>query len=198
MKINKKILGIALAVPLMLGVVGCEDIEATTESSTEVSTSSQMDIRENSVGMEMRMTEKNQRRLNKAQPPVQIDWSLERDNLNKRIERWNDPNKVSYIYLLGDNGNIISYFPIKGKVSSVNSMLSTNLQIVEDPDGSYDAGSLLVESPNFDGSYGTNGDAIFFFTTDGTYMEWAGQYLLSDNPIKLMQQPVMVYDKTDK
>ena len=45
-----------------------------------------------------------------------------------------------------------------------------------------------------DGSYGSNGDAVFFFLTDGTYMEWAGKYLLSDNYIRLVQKPVLTYD----
>ena len=51
-----------------------------------------------------------QDKLVKAQPAMTIDWSLERDNLNKRIDRWNDPNKVSYIYLIGDNGIIMGFF----------------------------------------------------------------------------------------
>ncbi len=49
-----------------------------------------------------------------------------------------------------------------------------------------------------DGSYGTNGDGIFFFLTDDTYMEWAGKYLLCDNPIKLTQEPIMIYDITEE
>jgi hypothetical protein len=196
---KKKLLGLSILAALTLGMVGCEELESTPETATEVSSEKQMDVGANSVGMEMRMTEKNQKNLNKSQPPIQIDWSLERENLNQRIKRWNDPNKISYIYLLGENGNTIAYFPIKGKVSSVNSKLSTNLQIVKDPNTYYENdGSLLMESPDFDGSYGTNGDAIFFYLTDGTYMEWPGKYLLSENPVKLSQQPLMTYTKTDK
>lgn len=51
-----------------------------------------------------------------------------------------------------------------------------------------------MESPDFDGSYGDNGEGIFFFLTDGTYMEWNGKYFLSDEPVKLAQQPLMVYE----
>ena len=151
------------------------------------------DANENSYGREQLMTEASQSNFNKNQPPKALDWSLERDNLNKRNARWNDPNKISYIYLLSDTGIIISYFPIKGKVSSVNSKLTTNQQVIHA--GYYrDSGMGVVESPSMDGSYGSNGDAVFFFLTDGTYMEWAGQYLLCDNYIRLAQKPVLIYD----
>lgn len=152
------------------------------------------DIDENSYGREQAITEVSQSNFNKTQPPKLLKWSLERDNLNKRNARWNNPNKISYIYLLSDTGIIISYFTIKGKVSSVNSKLTTNQQVVGDywHNGSGLVGT--VESPSMDGSYGSNGDAVFFFLTDGTYMEWAGKYLLSDNYIRLVQKPILTYD----
>ena len=81
----------------------------------------------------------------------------------------------------------------KGKVSSVNSKLTTQEQIVDDPYGrSYDVGGKVVESPDLDGSYGSNGDAIFFFTTDGAYIEWPGVYHLSDFPLRLTTQPILL------
>lgn len=43
-------------------------------------------------------------------------------------------------------------------------------------------------------SYGSNGDAVFFFLTDGSYMEWNGTYLLVDRPMKLSVKP-MVYSE---
>lgn len=126
-------------------------------------------------------TEISQRNLVKKQPPVILDWSLERDNLNRRTKLWNDPNKISYIYLF-NRDNIVGFFPIKGKVSSVNSQVTnTNYEFV----------NSTVESPSMDGSYGTNGDAVFFFLVDGSYMEWNGTYLLVDKPIKLNVEPMI-------
>ena len=165
----------------------------STESAlSDRAVSSFTDIDENSYGREQSITEVSQSNFNKNQPPKLLEWSLERDNLNKRNARWNNPNKVSYIYILSDTGIIISYFTIKGKVSSVNSKLTTNQQVVRRYYNSATSG--VVESPSMDGSYGSNGDAVFFFLTDGTYMEWAGKYLLSDNYIRLVQKPVLTYD----
>jgi hypothetical protein len=45
---------------------------------------------------------------------------------------------------------------------------------------------------SIDGSYGSNGDAIFFFTTDDIYVEWRGDYMLADQPLKMTTQPELV------
>lgn len=148
---------------------------------------------------EAKFSERQQGRLLKAHPQPILNYSLERVNLIERLDRFNDPNKVSYIYLLSDTGQIYTFLPIKGKVSSVNSKLSTGEQIVDDPFWwSTDGGGQVVESPQEDGSYGTNGDAIFFFSGDGTYFEWNGKYLLADRPFQLSEQPLLIYNASEE
>lgn len=148
---------------------------------------------------EAQFSEKQQGRLLKAHAQPVLDYSLERVNLIERLERFNDPNKISYIYLLSDTGQIYAFLPIKGKVSSVNSQLSTGEQIVDDPFTYHkNGGGQVVESPQEDGSYGTNGDAIFFFTTENVYAEWNGKYLLVDQPLQLTEQPLLIYEVSDE
>jgi len=143
---------------------------------------------------EASFTEQNQARLLSATPPPVLDQSLERKQLRKRLLRFNDEHKISYLYVVSATGMPFGYFPIKGKVSSVNSKLTTGEQIVDDPFGSRSNGAQgqVVESPQLDGSYGTNGDAIFFFTTEDVYVEWNGLYFLSDEPLKLTGAPLLV------
>lgn len=43
-----------------------------------------------------------------------------------------------------------------------------------------DNGQNVIESPDFDGTYGENPHGVFWFTPDGTYMEWNGNYFISD------------------
>jgi len=50
---------------------------------------------------------------------------------------------------------------------------------------------VIVDSPQLDGSYGTNGDGIFFFTTEGAYVEWNGEYMVSDFPLKMSTTPAL-------
>ena len=138
---------------------------------------------------EQAKTEENQQRLLKIQPPMQLDWSLERENINKRTNLWNDENKISYIYLVS-YGKVMAFYTIKGKVSSVNSQI-TNPEQVKWKYSSGAAG-VTLPSPAEDGSYGTNGDGIFFFTTEGAYIEWAGSYMLADQPLKLTTPPELV------
>jgi hypothetical protein len=128
----------------------------------------------------------NQARLTSAQPPVDLEWSLERDQINKRTKLWNDPNKVSYIYLV-NFGKVMAFYVIKGKVSSVNSQVTNTQQVIR-----LGSSPAVIPSPAEDGSYGTNGEGIFFFTTEGAYVEWRGDYMLSDQPLKLTQQPEMI------
>lgn len=189
---------IAVATTLTLGACSGMGVDTSKTDSTQTDSTKAMDLGQNSIGIEMRRSETIQKNLTEKQPQPQMDYSLERQNIIERTTRWNDKNKVSYIYLMSDMGSIVSYFPIKGKVSSVNSALSAPEQVVDDPNTYHESGgSVVLSSPQEDGSYGTNGDAIFFFLTDGTYMEWNGRYFLSDNPVKLAVEPVMTYEVKD-
>ncbi|MGL5580226.1 MAG: hypothetical protein ACRDCE_04605 [Cetobacterium sp.] len=180
---KKKIaLGIALVTTLCFGNTKSWSMNGSeaTQRNHDVLMSGRAYIGETAKAEQI-LTEMNQRHLLKTQPPVKLTYSLERENINKRTLLWNDRNKISYIYLL-QRGNIVSFFSIKGKVSSVNSSITN-------PNMIYNGATL--DSPAEDGSYGTNGDAVFFFLTDGTYVEWAGEYLLTDRPLKLSTQPLM-------
>lgn len=208
---NKKLVkGLGLILITALLFTGCgSDFSTGTEAISNVDTSTSSDIGttvadsvtridKNSYGREQTRTEQNQNHLNQVQPAEKLDWSLERENLNQRLKRWNDPNKVSYLYTLSDTGVILGYYVIKGKVSSVNSKLTTTNQLIYNESSYYDSVTGVVESPDMDGSYGSNGDAVFFFLTDGTYMEYNGKYQLSDNPVKLSQEPLMTYEVKDE
>lgn len=172
-----------IMVILSFMVTGCDFTTAPAGENQE-----QASTLTNTYGAEMRRTEDNQAKLVKLQPATLLDWSLERDNLNRKNQLWNNPNKIGYVYLFSPMGAPIGYYVIKGKVSSVNSLLTAPSQIVTDPINRKSSGyhdSMTVESPDLDGSYGTNGDAIFFFTTDGKYVQTPLPFLLSDAPIAI-------------
>lgn len=126
-------------------------------------------------------TVQNQKKLTDRQPPVSLDWSLERDNINKRTKLWNDPNKVSYFYPIS-MGRIMGFYVVKGKISSVNSQVTNTMQV-----STAHGASVAIPSPAEDGSYGSNGEGIFGWTTDGTYFEWHGDYFFVDKPLRLSQ-----------
>lgn len=129
--------------------------------------------------------------LSKNQPtPTDINYSLERYNLIKRAYWVNGEREraislmpevqlpLGYIVLFSAN-SVVSQFTVEGKVSSLNSFLTpSNL------DEYYGSGGVLTyELPDVDGSYGENDNGIFFFTVDGKYVEWTGDYIYSDIPL---------------
>ena len=176
---NKKtiVIGIVMLIVASMGTgcIGRDNYESTTS------------------GQEAKLTEENQNRLLISSPPPELMSSLERENLVRRLNLLNKDDKIFYVYLVS-YGKVMAEYVAKGKVSSVNSKLTTQEQIVEDPFGtlSNGIGGKVVESPDLDGSYGTNGDAIFFFTTSGAYVEWSGEYIVSDFPLSMTTPPELV------
>src|ERR1035437_176822 len=67
--------------------------------------------------------------------------SLERINIKKRLELFEDENKVSYIYLISF-GKVMSFYTVKGKVSSGNKRLTANQTQVESNHWTQGNGSL--------------------------------------------------------
>jgi len=150
-------------------------------------------------------------KLVKAQPtPTDIDYSLERYNLIKRAYWVNGmrdkaralPSPIAdmplgYIVLLTESGSIVGRFVVDGKVTSLNSYLTPDSQYYE-CSGDYcpSSGSFSNAEnnwlPDVDGSYGENDKGIFFFTTDGKYIEWTGTYLYSDIPFDVSNPIVRV------
>ena len=99
---------------------------------------------------------------------------------------------LGYIVLFSSNV-AVGNFVVDGKVSSLNSFLTPDSEYYErdmDVAGVYHNKWL----PDTDGSYGENDSGVFFFTTDGKYIEWSGDYLYSDIPFEV-DDPVL---KTEK
>jgi len=141
----------------------------------------------------------NQKALSVAVPLPTLSNSLERANISKRLTTFDDPVKVSYIYLTS-YGHIMAFYTVKGKVTSGGKRLTAQ-SVTVDGDGNVagvnqnvynSTGSYNVEQPELDGTYGSSSPYIFFWTTDGTYVQWNGEYMLSDNPLQLNETPVMV------
>jgi prepilin-type N-terminal cleavage/methylation domain-containing protein len=144
---------------------------------------------------EMRDAREVQNKIVKTVALPQLETSLERVNVSKRAEIFNQENKVSYIYLVSF-GRVMAFFTVKGKVSSLRSYMVPTEKIVfgngEPCTWSSSERCHVVNAPDIDGTYGENVAGIFFFTTEGAYVEWKGDYMMSDQPLKLTTQPELV------
>ena len=142
--------------------------------------------------------------LSQNQPtPTDISYSLERYNLIKRAYWVNGQREkantlicqvekpLGYIVLFASNSTV-GRFVVDGKVSSLNSYLSPDseyYELVYGGTSSYKNKWLA----DVDGSYGENDNGIFFFTPNGNYIEWTGEYLYSDIPF-VVDNPVVKYE----
>ena len=131
--------------------------------------------------------------------PTDINYSLERYNLIRRAYWVNGQREkantlpceidkpLGYIILFTSN-SVFGKFAVDGKVSSLNSYLTPDSERYEQSGGGYNEWIADV-----DGSYGENDNGIFFFTVDGKYVEWTGEYLYSDIPFEI-SDPVVSYE----
>lgn len=163
-------LSMVFALVTLLMAASCGDERPTNKSAKD----------------EQAHTEINQQNLNKVQPAPRITWSLERDNLIKRFKLQNDRSVMFYMYIFNEGvGAPIGYYQVN-KVSSVNSQLTNTEQIVRaDDHGGYT--SVTLPSPAEDGSYGTNGDAVFGFTPEDIYIEHNMHYIVATVPLHFSQ-----------
>lgn len=120
-------------------------------------------------------------------PADLLKFSVERSQLRERVLRFNQPNKIGYVYLL-TYGNFIGYYTINGKVSSNQSQMTTDDSVDRrcfGPQHNSYCDSFVTTAPEDDGSFGENEQGIFFFTTEDVYVSTDLNYLFSDSPLAI-------------
>lgn len=182
----KKLISITLVLIMVLSfgavLTGC-DLDETV-SGTQQDTA-------NTIG--------NANKLQANQPtPTDINYSLERYNLIRRTYWVNGQREkanslpceiekpLGYIVLFSGNV-VVGNFVVDGKVSSLNSFLTPDSEHYGETGEYHYYNDWLAD---VDGSYGENDSGIFFFTPDGKYIEWSGDYLYSDIPF-VVDSPVL-------
>ena len=144
-------------------------------------------------------TQENANNIQENQPtPTDLEYSLERYNLIRRAYWVNGQREkalslpceierpLGYIVLFTESGGVVGRYVVDGKVTSLNSYLA--------PDSTYYEGGGYKTSwlADVDGSYGENDQGIFFFTSDGKYIEWTGTYLYSDIPFEVTTPTIVI------
>ncbi|HBI17165.1 MAG TPA: hypothetical protein DDY52_03385 [Candidatus Moranbacteria bacterium] len=181
---------IILSLVLVVGVLflaGCSDIEKSTQ------------------GTESKKQEEIQKKLVKTVPTPDIKNSTARKAIAQRAKLFDANDKITYIYLI-NYGKVMAFYSVKGQPVSLRAYLTPMENIVNNrgvlctdaargdntSPSCYGGDGYLVGAPDVDGTYGDTVDGIFFFTTEGAYVEWKGDYMVSDQPLKLTQQPELI------
>lgn len=185
----KKALGFLLLAAVLIVLTGCEE-STLSESRQDV-------VQTKSVGDKL---------VSNQPTPTDINYSLERYSLIRRAYWINGQREkaqqvtvpiadmpLGYVVLIS-HGTIIGSHVVEGKVVSLNSYLTPDSEYYEMP--TYGEGARNRDGnrwlPDIDGAYGENDSGIFFFTPDGKYIEWNGEYLYSDQPFEVANPVVRI------
>lgn len=137
-----------------------------------------------------------------SQPVSSIPTATSGDSLARKmvIQRYrylNDANKYGYFYgfIQGVDHPVIEYV-VQGSVFPVSDLVTPpNYQETCHSSGS-GACAVVLDKQQPDGTYGTNGTAMFGWTADGKYFEWDGPYAYSSQPLSFEGKMKVVGCKT--
>lgn len=151
---QRKLVAIILAVVSMLIIAGCEHQPSAEQK-------------------ERKSQGTNYTGLQAKQPAESMDFSPTRSGLNQWMETWEEPGKISYVYLIASNGQKVGYYVFKGLPVSYCASLTPPDQQVENR---FDSGTQVMQAPSMDGVYysGSQCNQYFGFdATTGSYIEFS-------------------------
>lgn len=126
-----------------------------------------------------------------AAQSIQFNANAEIDNIKQRLELTSDPGLVGFVVLLNEMGQPVMYTGVKGKITSGSKRL-TRLDEFACDSGSGVVNCEFRPAPSDEGTFGSSNPYIFFWTPEGQYIQWSGQYLYSDKPFRLASAPLVI------
>lgn len=168
-----KSLGVVVAaIALLAGVSACDTASEPDANHQE------QDARDNSYT-----------KLVAAEPAHTMDYSSSRATINFWIDKWGQPNKLAYVYLVNSEGKPLGYYITKGLPVSYCAALTPPYQMA---DGGGDGENLKVPvpAPGVDGVYYSGDQCDTYYAQDATtdaYIEYTAglgiNVLLYDQPL---------------
>lgn len=129
-----------------------------------------------------------------AAQSIQFAENAEIDNIKKRLELTANPGLLGFVVLLNEMGQPVMYTGIKGKITSGAKRLTKPYDFTRRDCGQSSCEQQVV-SPSDEGTYGSSGEYVYFWTAAGQYIQWNGKYLYSDKPFRLTSEPLVVSAK---
>jgi hypothetical protein len=124
---------------------------------------------------------------------INFSENAEIDNIKRRLELTSNPGAIGFVLLMNEAGQPIMYTSVKGKITSGSKRLTE-----PDRSGSWGAGSnnVVRAAPSDEGTYGSSDAYVYFWTTEGQYIQWNGRFLYSDKPFRVKIEPIIIAGKS--
>ena len=125
-----------------------------------------------------------------AAQAVTFEKNAEIDNIQRRLKLTSNPGQIGFVMLINQAGQPIMYTSVKGKITSGGKRLTVPKTYGHD---CYQGSCAdTAQGATDEGTYGSAGDYVYFWTVDGQYIQWAGNYLYSDKPFRTNVQPLVI------
>lgn len=128
-------------------------------------------------------------RLSKQEKIDEASFSPTRRTINFWMKTWgHDPNKLSYVYMQADNGQLTGYYIFRGLPVTECAALTENYEFV-DPPGNGDE-NFMVPAPGVDGVYYSGGQCDVYYGEDAlthSFMEFS---LSGGQSFQLYEKPI--------
>lgn len=113
------------------------------------------------------------------------------NNIKARLQLTADPGLLGYVALINKVGQVVLYTPVKGKITSGGKRLTAPEAWQVHNCGQYNCQGL-VQMPSDEGTFGSSNPYIYFWTTDGQYIQTSMDYVYSNSPLRLSEDPLVV------
>lgn len=131
------------------------------------------------------------KKAKEAAESITFTANAEIENIKKRLELTSDPSLLGFVLLMNEMGQPVAYYGVSGKITSGGKRLTDKQRLVKCRRGQYN-GHCVVDAPSDEGTHGSSSPYVFFWTTEGQYVQWNGKYLYSDKPFRLTVDPIVV------
>lgn len=126
--------------------------------------------------------------LQESQPAKTMNYSPTRETINFWVETWDEPGKLSYVYLQNPDGEMLGYYVLEGLPVSYCAQISPTQKV----DYPRSEGRLLVPTAANDGAFYNGGGSCDTYygkdATTGAYIEYTAglgiNVLLFDEPLE--------------
>jgi len=119
-----------------------------------------------------------------AAEAISFTENAEIENITARLNLTSDPGLTGFVLLLNEMGQPIMYAGVKGKITSGGKRLTQPWM------RTYNGNTAAT--PSDEGTWGHSNPYIYFWTTNGQYIQWNGKYLYSDKPFRTSVEPLVL------